>query len=1029
MNGLMCLFRERQNNRLGAAADATASFRDGSTNGAVNNWGSIPQSAATQVRQKPPADSDTPLYNSRIINTYLEYLQQFHPEIEIDSVLRAAGMTALEVEDPGHWFSQRQTDRFHDIIALRTGNPHIARDAGRFTVSSKRLGAAKQYALGLINLTSIYLRAGKLVMTMSRGAVMTAKKLASNKVEITSVPTPGTMEKPYQCENRIGTLEAVPGLVHHKFAEVEHPACIHRGDDCCRYIVTWEKSAALIWQQVSRAAPFIGLAGCLTAYPFVPGRVWGDLVLGCAFIILLIFLRAERLTKAGLVTTIENQGNAARELIDEINIRHRNAQLIQEIGQAVARILDEQPIAQSIMTVVEKHLCFDRGMILLAGPASRRLHLSASFGYTEEQQSLLRNHEFNLETLVGDELIIRSFHEQKPFLVKDVAGIIEQASSKRRELMHRMGVQSFVCLPIVYEKQSLGVMVVENNNLHRQPGHSEMNLLMGVASQTALSIINARSVKTIRKSEQKYRLLADNSSDIIWVFDPFREQLTYVSPSVARVLGFAPEEYMGLDLTAIFTPGSLEHARTVIGKELAAEKKDRSDFHRSRVLELEQYRKDGSTLWIEVTATFVRNKQGRIVSILGASRDISERKQAEQEKKELEVRLQQAHKMEAIGTLAGGIAHDFNNILGAVLGYTEMSLEDADPGSLIHSNLQEVLTAGTRAKDLVKQILAFSRQAEQELRPIQVKLIVNEAIKLLRASLPSTIEIRRRITSDSATLADATQIHQVMMNLCTNAHHAMTEEGGILEVGLTDVKIDNADEARKLDLSPGAYLCLTVADTGCGMPPEVIARIYDPFFTTKGRDKGTGMGLAVVHGIVKSHGGAVRVDSQPGRGTTFEVFLPVIQQAAKASATVDTVRLPTGSEQILFVDDEKALVDLGRQMLERLGYKVICRTSSIEALELFKIRPEQFDLVITDMTMPNLTGDKLAAELKRIRPNIPVILCTGFSEQISEESVRNMELQALVFKPMVMSKLARTVRKALDESRVRKINPRFSFVS
>ncbi len=1017
MNGLIQVIKERKIGLPAADGDLSASFRGGGADRVGDNRGSIPQSAAGQHTQQVSADPDAPLYNSRIISTYLEYLRQFHPDIEIDSVLRAAGITSPEAEDPGHWFSQRQTDRFHEILVARTGNRHIARDAGRFTVSSRRLGAVGQYALGLINLASIYLRSGKLAKTLSRGAVMTAKKLASNKVEITSVPTPGTAEKPYQCENRIGTLEAVPGLVHHQYAEVEHPACIHRGDECCRYIVTWEKSAALIWQQISRAAPFIALAISLTAYPFLSGRVWGDLVLGCAFIMLLVFLRAERLTRAGLVATIENQGNAARELLEEIDIRHRNAQLIQEIGQTVSRILDEQRIANSIMAVVEKHLYFDRGMILLAEPAGRRLHLTADFGYTAQQRALLGDHEFNLEDPVSDGLIIRAFREQKPFLVKDVAKIIKQASPKRRKLMRRVGVKSFVCLPIVYERQSLGVMVVENNNLHRQPGHSEMSLLLGVASQTALSIINARSVKKIRESERKYRLLADNSSDIIWVFDPFREQLTYVSPSVARVLGFAPEEFMELDLAEIFTPASLEHALAILGKELAAENNDRRsrlEFHRSRTLELEQYRKDGSTLWIEVTATFIRNKDGRIVSLLGASRDISKRKRAEQEKKELEARLQQAHKMEAIGTLAGGIAHDFNNILGAVLGYAEMSLEDAEPGSLIHSNLTEVLTAGTRAKDLVKQILAFSRQAEQELRPVQVKLIVNEAVKLLRASLPSTIEIRRRITSNSATLADATQIHQVMMNLCTNAHHAMAEEGGVLEVGLADVRIDNADEARELDLSPGCYLCLTVGDTGCGMPPEVIARIFDPFFTTKGRDKGTGMGLAVVHGIVKSHGGAVRMDSQPGRGTTFEIFLPVIRQAAESAAVADGERLPTGEEQILFVDDEKALVDLGRQMLERLGYKVICRTSSIEALELFKIRPEQFDLVITDMTMPNLTGDKLAAELKRLRPDIPIILCTGFSEQVTEAGVRQMDLQAFLFKPLVMNKLARTVRKVLD---------------
>jgi CheY-like chemotaxis protein/two-component sensor histidine kinase len=332
---------------------------------------------------------------------------------------------------------------------------------------------------------------------------------------------------------------------------------------------------------------------------------------------------------------------------------------------------------------------------------------------------------------------------------------------------------------------------------------------------------------------------------------------------------------------------------------------------------------------------------------------------------------------------------------------------------LIHSNLQEVLTAGKRAKDLVKQILAFSRQGEQELKPVRVHLVIEEVIKLLRASLPSTIEIRQKIKSSSATLADPTHIHQVLMNLCTNADHAMRETGGILEVGLKDVTIGSEFEARKLGLEPGTYLCLTIGDTGHGMPEEVRQRIFEPFFTTKGRNEGTGMGLAVVHGIVKNHGGALRVESKPGTGTTFEVFLPTIHSEEDLRADTATL-LPSGNERILFVDDEKALVDLGCQMLERLGYSVVTRTSSVEALKLFKTRADHFDLVITDMTMPNLTGDKLASEILRIRPEIPVVLCTGFSDQITENRARKIGIRKFILKPVVMTILAQNVRLALD---------------
>jgi nitrogen-specific signal transduction histidine kinase len=376
----------------------------------------------------------------------------------------------------------------------------------------------------------------------------------------------------------------------------------------------------------------------------------------------------------------------------------------------------------------------------------------------------------------------------------------------------------------------------------------------------------------------------------------------------------------------------------------------------------------------------VKDQNDKVKYYDGVIEDITEHKQ-------LESHLQQALRMEAIGTLAGGIAHDFNNILGAVIGYTEMALNDNDDNGPLESNLQEILKAGKRAKDLVKHILAFSRQADKEVKPIRVKSIVKEALKLLRASIPATIEIRQTIKSDAVVLADSTQIHQVLMNLCTNAHHAMRETGGLLEVSLTNVELESSLTERGLSVTPGTYLCLKVSDSGHGMSPEVIGRIFDPFFTTKQRDEGTGMGLSVVHGIANSHGGAITVQSQLGKGATFKIYLPVIGREIKASGKAKE-QIPHGRENILFIDDEVSLVDIGQQVLERLGYKVVTRTSSVEALELFQAKPDTFDLVITDMTMPNMTGAKLAREMMSIRPDIPVILCTGYSQQITKKRAK-----------------------------------------
>jgi len=402
----------------------------------------------------------------------------------------------------------------------------------------------------------------------------------------------------------------------------------------------------------------------------------------------------------------------------------------------------------------------------------------------------------------------------------------------------------------------------------------------------------------------------------------------------------------------------------------------------------------------------ILDASGKITNYVAVKRDVTE-------EVKLETKLRQAQKMEAIGTLAGGIAHDFNNILSMIMGYTELTMMNLPEDSRAQDNMNKVFKASERARDLVKQILAFSRQTEQEQKPVQIHLIVKEALKLLRPSLPTTIEIRQNIASTGTVMADATQMHQVIMNLSTNAYHAMSEKGGILEVSLTDVELDSDFTARHPGTHPGPYLRLTVSDTGHGMEKKVIDRIFEPYYTTKEKGEGTGMGLSVVHGIVKGHGGAITVYSEPGKGSTFNVFLPRIEEVEVVAETEEMMPIPMGKERILFVDDEPAIVDIGKGMLEHLGYTVVTRTSSIEALEAFKAMPDKFDLVITDMTMPKMTGDELAKELMKIRTDIPIIVCTGFSERINEEKAKAMGIRAFVMKPIVQREMAKAIREAM----------------
>jgi PAS domain S-box-containing protein len=385
------------------------------------------------------------------------------------------------------------------------------------------------------------------------------------------------------------------------------------------------------------------------------------------------------------------------------------------------------------------------------------------------------------------------------------------------------------------------------------------------------------------------------------------------------------------------------------------------------------------------------------------------------EKKKMDENIQQAQKMESIGNLAGGIAHDFNNILFPIVGHTEMLLEDISDNGPIRNSLNEIYTGALRARDLVQQILAFARQEKNELKLMKMQPIVKEAMKLIRSTIPTTISITQNIQSDcGAVKADPTQIHQITMNLATNAYHAMEENGGELKVILKEIKLEEHDLICA-DMNPGLYACLTVSDTGTGIDKDVVNKIFDPFFTTKEKGKGTGMGLSVVHGIVKRMNGEIHVHSEPGKGSAFHIYLPIIQSVFEHQPVMPNDPVVGGNESILLVDDEDSIMVMEKQALTRLGYEVTSRTSSVEALEAFRANPYKFDLVITDMNMPKMSGDKLAVELINIRPDIPILLCTGFSHTLTDEKIISLGIRDVLMKPIVIKDLTRKIREVLEE--------------
>lgn len=515
-----------------------------------------------------------------------------------------------------------------------------------------------------------------------------------------------------------------------------------------------------------------------------------------------------------------------------------------------------------------------------------------------------------------------------------------------------------------------------------------------------------RDITDRKKAEETQNRILEASIGGIYIHDIQLGVNTYINRQYTALTGYTLADVSSMnqdEFVTLFHPDDLQE----VFEHMRAIEEDLPDNSNLQI----DYRfkhATGEWRWFRsCDAVYERDENGKVLAFIGTFIDITENKKLENE-------LLQSHKMEAIGTLAGGIAHDFNNILTSILGFTELALDDAEKQTMIEDNLQEVYTAAKRAKELVTQILAFARQSEEKLQPVQVDIIAKEVLQFIRSSIPTTIAIDSDIDSDSRIIANQTEVHQILMNLCTNAAHAMEKHGGTLFMSLKDV---NSKEISTTitDLKPGSYLELRVSDTGRGIPPNIIGSIFEPYFTTKGPGEGTGMGLAMIQGIVDSYNGKIIVESSHDQGSTFTVYLPVTKKT-KSGPLYNSAPLPPGTETILLVDDEITITKMGKRVLEQLGYTVEARNNSLEALELFGDKPSKFDLVITDMTMPHMTGDVLASELIKIKADIPVILCTGYSKNISDEVAAEIGIKSIAFKPIVKADLAKTVRKVLDEA-------------
>ncbi|MHB8772097.1 MAG: HD domain-containing phosphohydrolase [Syntrophales bacterium] len=568
-----------------------------------------------QLLQETAADK-TPLYNSRIIKNYVEYLKVHYPDIIIPSLLKYAGIESYQLDDEGHWLTQRQVDRFHELLAQKVDNPDIAREVGRFSANSQASGAVRQYLLGFLSPAMAYSVIEKMHPNVSRAAVLKTRPISADKIEMKVSLMPNVVEKPYQCLNRIGMFEAIAKLFTKELASIDHPVCLHKGGDCCLYIVSWKKTPIFVWKRIRNYSFIVGFLAFLLSLSFLPPVYWDASLLSSILLMMGTTLYAEYQEKRELIVKIKNQGDAADRLIDQINVGYNNTLLIQEIGQATSSILDIQQLLAVIIEALEKRLDFDRGMIMLANRERTRLVYMNGYGYNPEQQEYLQNIEFHLDNLSSRGAFVVSFRKQIPFLINDVSEIEKDFSQRSIDFTKRMGTRAFICAPIVFKGESLGILVVDNIRSKRLFSQSDMSLLMGIAPQIAISINNAMSYRKIAESEKRFRSLSESAPDIIYTIDR-QGVFTYVNPAWERILGHRVEDVLGRYFTDFLRPDDspvdFSCFKDASGRECTIQDVVGTFVH-----------KDGSDRYFSISGAPNLDSEGKVIGVVGTLKDVTE---------------------------------------------------------------------------------------------------------------------------------------------------------------------------------------------------------------------------------------------------------------------------------------------------------------------------------------------------------------------------------------------------------------------
>jgi PAS domain S-box-containing protein len=811
-------------------------------------------------QKKHSFNSDSPIYNIRLLRIYIDYIERNYPNVNIDKILEYSGISKLQLNDYGYWYNQNQANRFQEIVIAETGNKKIAKDAARHLMQSQNLFA--QYLMGFKTPEAVALGIGKIYSKGSIGAKASARKIGKNIYEILVKIEPGVNEQHFQCQNRIGILEGIFHFFTHEYPEILHTECIHQGGKECRYIIKIKKPSKLFkWIRFRIHLSIFSLISSLIIYCIFPFQYFLLFSLLLIFVLFIVFHYSDILEKEKLKDRIENLSEIAEEHWHELNISYRTTKLMQEVGSVTSFVQNKIEIASSVLQVMVERLDYWRCIILLNDAHKKKLLYADSRGFSEKEISII-NSTWVLLDHHNNGVLQKVFEKQEPVLVEDINRSDEIFTQDDIQVAQRLKMQSMICVPIVHEGESLGVIVVDSLKSQREFREGDINLLMAVASQTALSIANARSFQKLQESEKKHRTLVETIRDIVYTID-LEGRFTYISPMVAIITGYEDKELLGRKFTEIVNPPYKNMVWQKFSESLKSGELS--------TYEIEILSKDGKAVPIEFNAAPLTDNKGNLIGRIGVARDITRRYEEKAKRQEMEMRALTQDKLASLGEIATGVAHEINQPLSYIKIILESTLSDIEMEKLdkeeLSGDFNESLRQVGKITNIISHLRTFGRSDVTSFSPVKLSRILDDTLILMKERLRI-----RNITIDihleehlPMLYANHAKLEQVFVNLIQNSMDAI-EEQGKGEIILT-ARVENNE------------VLILYTDTGAGIDPMVQQKIFDPFFTTKEPGKGTGIGLSIVYGILQEHEGTITCESEMGKGATFRIKLPIYSES------------------------------------------------------------------------------------------------------------------------------------------------------